>query len=88
MGTRLNTLLKVEQQLDMTMQAISSGKQSKETAIMLISQAILCIMHLKNYVREKLINVLIARAAESTKVELMQDPLAVFFWIASNLLWT
>jgi hypothetical protein len=86
MGTRLNTLLKVEQQLDMTMQAISSGKQSKETAIMLISQAILCIMHLKNYVREKLINVLIARAAESTKVELMQDPLAVFFWIASNLL--
>jgi hypothetical protein len=86
MGTRLNTLLKVEQQLDMTMQAISSGKQSKETAIMLISQAILCIMHLKNYVREKLINVLIARAAESTRVELMQDPLAVFFWIASNLL--
>jgi len=86
MGTRLNTLLRVEQQLDMTMQAISSGKQSKETAIMLISQAILCIMHLKNYVREKLINVLIARAAESTKVELMQDPLAVFFWIASNLL--
>jgi hypothetical protein len=70
----------------MTMQAISSGKQSKETAIMLISQAILCIMHLKNYVREKLINVLIARAAESTRVELMQDPLAVFFWIASNLL--
>jgi hypothetical protein len=53
---------------------------------MLISQAILCIVHLKNYVREKLINVLIARAAESTKVELMQDPLAVFFWIASNLL--
>jgi len=46
------------------MQAISRGKEGKEAALMLISQAIPCIMHLENRVGEKIITVLLARAAE------------------------
>jgi hypothetical protein len=61
---RLKNLLKVEQQLDIITQAISRGQEGKEAALMLISQAIPCIMHLENRVGEKLITVLLARAAE------------------------
>lgn len=61
---RLKRLLNVEQQLDIIMQAISRGDEGKEAALMLISQAIPCIMHLENHVVEKFITVLLARAAE------------------------
>jgi len=54
----------LEQKLDMISQAISRGEEGKEAALMLISQAIPCIMHLENRVGEKLITVLLARAAE------------------------
>jgi len=60
----LKRLLNVEQQLDIIMQAISRGDEGKEAALMLISQAIPCIMHLENSVGEKIITVLLARAAE------------------------
>jgi hypothetical protein len=43
----------VEQQLDIIMQAISRGDEGKEAALMLISQAIPCIMHLENRVGER-----------------------------------
>jgi hypothetical protein len=61
---RLKNLLKVEQQLDIITQAISRGQEGKEAALMLISQATPCIMHLENRLGEKLITVLLARAAE------------------------
>jgi hypothetical protein len=61
---RLKALLKVEQQLDIIMQAISRGKEGEEAALMLISQAIPCIMHLENRVGEKIITVLLVRATE------------------------
>lgn len=41
-----------------------TSKTLRVAALMLISQAIPCIMHLENRVGEKLITVLIARAAE------------------------
>ncbi len=56
--------MKVEQQLDIITQAISRGQEGKEAALMLISQAIPCIMHLENRVGEKLITVLLAMAAD------------------------
>jgi hypothetical protein len=61
---RLKSLLKVGQKLDIIIQAISRGREGKEAALMLISQAIPCIMHLKNCVGEKIIILLLARAAE------------------------
>jgi hypothetical protein len=39
-------------------------KKEKETAMILILQAIPCIMHLENRVGEKLITVLLAMGAE------------------------
>jgi hypothetical protein len=62
---RLKELLKVEQQLDIISKAISRGEEGKEVALMLISQAIPCIMHLKNRVSEKKITVLLAMAADN-----------------------
>jgi hypothetical protein len=48
----LTTLLKVEQQQDIIAQAISRGAERREAALMLISQAIPCMMHVKNHVGE------------------------------------
>jgi hypothetical protein len=56
--------LKVEQKLKMIIQAINRGGEGKEAALMLISQAIPCIMHLENWVGEKLITVLLAMPAD------------------------
>jgi hypothetical protein len=53
----------VEQKIDLISQAISRGEEGKEAAMMLISQAIPCIMHLENRVGEKLVTVLLAIAA-------------------------
>jgi hypothetical protein len=50
---RLKTLLKVEQKLEMIIRAINRSGEGKEAALMLISQAIPCIMHLENWVGEK-----------------------------------
>jgi hypothetical protein len=61
----LNELLKVEQQLDIISQAISRGEEGKEAALMLISQATPCIMHLENRVGGKIIMVLLAMAADN-----------------------
>jgi hypothetical protein len=44
----------------MIAQAISRGEEGREAVIMLIMQAIPCIMHLKNRVGEKLITALLA----------------------------
>jgi hypothetical protein len=61
---QLKTLLKVEQKLEMIIQAINRSGEGKEAALMLIShQAIPCIMHLENRVGEKLISVLLAMNA-------------------------
>jgi hypothetical protein len=48
----------------MITQAISRGHEGREAALMLICQAIPCIMHLENRVGEKIITILLARAAE------------------------
>ena len=42
----LKKILEVEQKLDLINQAITRGQEGKEAALMLISQAIPCIMHL------------------------------------------
>ena len=60
----MKSVLKVEQQLDLIMQALARGVEGKDAALMLISQAIPCIMHLENRVGEKLITVLLAMAAD------------------------
>jgi hypothetical protein len=60
---RLRNLLVVEQKIEMISQAISRGEEGKEAAMILISQAIPCIMHLENRVGEKLVTVLLAMAA-------------------------
>jgi hypothetical protein len=46
-------------------QAIAHGQEGKDEALMLICQAIPCIIHLENQVGKKLIMVLLARAAEN-----------------------
>jgi len=60
---RLKRLLIVEQKIDMISQAILRGEEGKEKTMMLISQAIPCIMHRENRVGEKLVTVLLAMAA-------------------------
>jgi hypothetical protein len=54
----------VEQQLKLISEAVARGAIGREAALMLIKQAIPCVMHLKNRVGEKLINVLLAMGAE------------------------
>jgi hypothetical protein len=54
----------VEQKLKMIVAAISQSQEGKEAAMILIIQAIPCIIHLENRVGEKLITVLLAMAAE------------------------
>ncbi len=53
----------VEQQLRMISQVVSRGRLGREAALMLIEQAIPCIMHLENRVGEKLITVLLSLGA-------------------------
>ncbi len=62
---RLKQFLIVEVKLERIQESISRGDEGKETAQMLISQIIPCIMHLENRVGEKLITVLLARASEA-----------------------
>jgi hypothetical protein len=62
--SRLKHFLKVESQIQMVAQAISRGQEGKDAALMLIMQAIPCIMHLESRVGEKLITVLLAMGAE------------------------
>jgi hypothetical protein len=62
--SRLKQFLMVEEKLQMIVQAISRGQEGKEAAMILIMQAIPCIMHLENRVGEKLITVLLAMGAE------------------------
>ncbi len=50
---RLKELHKVEQQLDIISKAISRGEEGKEAALMLLSQAIPCIIHLENRATKK-----------------------------------
>ena len=54
----------VEQQLKLLSKAVARGVIRKDAALMLIEQAIPCVMHLENRVGEKLITVLLAMAAE------------------------
>lgn len=61
---RLRDVLKVELRLELVMQAIDRGEEGKEAALLLISQAIPCIMHLENRVGEKIITVLLSLGAE------------------------
>jgi hypothetical protein len=61
---RLKQYLKLEEKLQMIAQAISRGAEGKEAALILIMQAIPCIMHLENRVGEKLITVLLSMGAE------------------------
>jgi len=59
----LKRILMVEQKLDLIMQAISRGDEGKVAALILITQAIPCIMHLENCVGEKNIMVLLGMAS-------------------------
>ena len=56
--------MKLELQLELISQAIKRGDEGKEAALILILQAIPCIMHLENRVGEKLITVLLSLGAE------------------------
>jgi hypothetical protein len=58
--SRLKQFLMFEEKLQMIIQAISRGQEEKEGAMILIMQAIPCIMHLENHVGEKLITILLA----------------------------
>jgi hypothetical protein len=49
---RLKQHLVVEQQLHIISQAVLRGQLGKEAALMLIEQAIPCVMHLENRVGE------------------------------------
>ena len=62
---RLRKFLQVEEKLLLIAQAIARGQEGKEAALMLIIQAIPCIMHLENRVGEKLITVLLVMGAEN-----------------------
>jgi hypothetical protein len=53
----------VEQKLDLIMQAISRGVEGKDAILILIAQAIPCIMHRENQVGEKIIMVLLGMAS-------------------------
>jgi hypothetical protein len=61
----LRQFLVVEVQIERIMQSISRGEEGKEAAQILISQVIICVMHLENRVGEKLITVLLALGAKS-----------------------
>jgi hypothetical protein len=61
---RLKECLMIEQRLEMIAQAVSRDTEGREAALILISQAIPCIMHLENRVGEKLITVILAMAVE------------------------
>jgi hypothetical protein len=56
--TRLRDALKVELQKELVTQAISRGEEGKDAALLLISQAVPCAMHLENRAGEKIITVL------------------------------
>ncbi len=61
---RLKQYLKVEQQLKLISEAVARGKEGAEAALILLSQAIPCIMHLENRIGEKLITVILAMGAD------------------------
>ncbi len=61
--SRLLPHLMMEQRLARIQDAISRTHEGKEAALILIKQAIICIMHMENRVGEKLITVLIALGA-------------------------
>ncbi len=61
---RLKQYLMVEQKLNMIVSAISRSEEGKETVMILILQAIPCVMHLENNVGKKLIMVFLAMGAE------------------------
>jgi len=61
---RLRQYLMVEQQLKLISEAVARGVIGREAALMLIEQAIPYVMHLENWVGEKLITVLLAMGAE------------------------
>jgi hypothetical protein len=73
----------VEQKLDIISQAISRGDEGREAALMLIAQAIPCIMHLENRVGEKLNTVLLAMAADKYRQRTNTTTLSTRF--ASNI---
>ena len=64
---RLWKFLQVEEKLLLIAQAIARGQEGKEAALMLIIQAIPCIMHLENRIGKKLITVLLAIGAEISR---------------------
>ncbi len=61
---RLLQKLKVEKLLQMITLAVSRGQEGKEAALILIEQALPCIMHMENRVGEKLITVILSMGAE------------------------
>jgi hypothetical protein len=82
---RLRNLLVVEQKIDMISQATSRGEEGKETAMILISQAIPCIMHFENRVGEKIVTVLLAMAANKYQERSNIRSLTQFATIAQNI---
>jgi hypothetical protein len=63
--------LKTELLIKRIAQAVSRGEEGKEAAMILIEQAIPCILHLENRVAEKIIMMLL-----SLEVELYQQKAA------------
>ncbi len=61
---RLREFLKTEVKIDQIMQAVERGEEGKEAAMILLEQAIPCIMHLENRVGEKILTVLLSLGAD------------------------
>jgi hypothetical protein len=60
----LRAFLRVKIQIERICQAVARGQEGKESALILIMQALPCIINLENRVGEKLITVLLALGAE------------------------
>jgi hypothetical protein len=58
--SRLRVHLLIEQRLERIKEAIEQTREGKETALILIKQAVPCIMHTENWVGEKIVTVLSA----------------------------
>jgi len=86
--TLLKLHLIIEQKLSLIREAILRTEEGKEAALMLIKQAIVCIMHLENRVGEKLITILLSIGANKFQRENATESLARYVEEMENIVQT
>jgi hypothetical protein len=86
--TRLKQQLMIEQKLSLIKEAISRTEEGKDAALILIKQAIICIMHLENRVGEKLITMLLSIGANKFQREHGAETLVQYVKEMENLVQT